>query len=355
MLTEGSAAVEPLSTEEIRILLRPLQGRKILLAVSGGPDSMALMACAARHAADRGDPPPAVATVDHGLRAGSTDEAGMVGGIARKLGLPHAVLVWSGAKPSAGIQEAAREARRSLLLNEAHRLGATALVLAHHRDDQAETVLMRLCAGSGISGLAAMRAVASGSGIEILRPFLAVPKARLVATAAASGLPFVRDPSNGDRRFARARWREAAVLLAAEGLDAVRLSRLAERAARADAALEAAADLAEARWTSDREGVRLLLSELFEQPEEIMLRVLARAIAIAAPDRGFRLERLEDLVAALREARSRGVSLRRTLGGAVVSLERGGTVVVAAETDPRRNGTVGPGRIPSDRGPFRSD
>ncbi len=345
MLTAAPADAAPLSPDEIRTLLRPLEGRRPLLAVSGGPDSMALMACVARLAAERGAPPPAVATVDHGLRAGSGGEAATVGEVAGRLGLPHAVLLWSGPKPATGLQDAARIARRALLLAEARRTGAEALVLAHHRDDQAETVLMRLCAGSGIAGLGAMRPCTTEEGIAVLRPFLSVPKARLVATAEAAGMPFVRDPSNADPRFARARWREAEALLAAEGLDAGRLARLAERAARADAALEAAADLADQRAASGTPG--RFAASLFDEPDEILIRVLGRAIARAAPGRSVRLERLEDLAAALREARVSCARLRRTLGGALVSLAEDGSLAVETESDPRRNGAPDSGSISS--------
>lgn len=346
MLTEGPAGAEPLSPDEIRALLRPLEGRRLLLGVSGGPDSMAMMACAARHAAACGDPPPAVATVDHGLRTDAAEEAATVGRVALDLGLSHAVLVWSAPKPATGLQDAARRARRSLLIREARRIGAEALVLAHHRDDQAETVLMRLCAGSGIAGLAAMRPVTADEGIAVLRPFLAVPKARLVATADAFGLPFFRDPSNADPRFARARWREVETLLAAEGLDAVRLARLAERAARADAALDAAVEQAEVRLASDQGGGRRFAPAIFDEAEEIVLRALARAIARAAPGRIVRLERLEDLASALRAARAARVPLRRTLGGAVVALAADGSLAVEPEADPRRNGAPGSAPVP---------
>ena len=133
----------------------------LILAVSGGPDSMALMVLAAEwRARTRPAISLSVATVGHGLRPQSRGEAEMVSDEAGKLDLPHANLTWDGAKPSTGIPEAARDARYRLLDEHARSFATqvrrVALVTAHHRDDQAETFAMRLARGAGIDGLAAM-------------------------------------------------------------------------------------------------------------------------------------------------------------------------------------------------------
>ena len=104
---------------------------------------------------------------------------------------------WEGLKPASGVQAQARRARYMLLANEARRLGGATLVTAHTLDDQAETMLMRLAHGSGPSGLAGMRGRSEVNGVPLARPLLGIPKARLVATAEARGLPFMCDPSNG--------------------------------------------------------------------------------------------------------------------------------------------------------------
>ncbi len=332
MLSRARPEASPVAAEEAAVLLRPLEGRRPLLAVSGGPDSLALLVLAARS----GIRPLFVATVDHGLRAESAEEAARIAVLAEAFGLPHAVLRWTAPKPAAGLQEAAREARFALLGAHARDVGADCIVAAHHRDDQAETVLMRIAAGSGVSGLAAMRPVSLHGEIPVLRPFLSLPKARLIATCRAAGLAFVDDPSNRDPRHARARWREARDMLAAEGLDDVRLARLALRAARADEALERATDDAARRLLSERDGVFRLASGIFDEPVEILLRCLARAIGRAAPGRSLRLERLETAVVALRAARAAGAPCGRTLAGATVRLDRSGEVLVMPEKDPRR-------------------
>ncbi|MDI4664897.1 tRNA lysidine(34) synthetase TilS [Xanthobacter autotrophicus] len=336
---------------------------RILIAVSGGPDSTALLHLARRWRAERETGPDLVAaTVDHGLRADAAREAADVAVLAARLGVPHRILVWQGAKPAHGIQEAAREARYGLLAAAAHEAGATAIALAHTRDDQAETVLFRLARGSGLSGLAGMRGDAVRHGLVLLRPFLEVPKAQLVATLEAAGLAFACDPANLDPRFARPRLRAMAQALAGEGLDARRLATLARRAARADQALEAATDAAEATLhrsaPEGAEGTSVLDAAAFATlPDEIGLRLLARAIGRAATEGPVELAKLEALFDALKEAMGAPSALfRRTLAGAQVSLRRGALHVSAAP--PRRDdgpvasnsGRLGP-RVLGKKGP----
>ena len=135
----------------------------VILAVSGGADSMAMLYLAARWAKRQPEEGGklVVATVDHGLRSESRREAQWVGEQARAMGLAHEILAWEGSKPSTGVQDAAREARYRLLSELAQRYrpsGSVAVVTAHTEDDQAETFLMRLARGSGLDGLAAMSA-----------------------------------------------------------------------------------------------------------------------------------------------------------------------------------------------------
>ncbi|MET3355160.1 UNVERIFIED_ORG: tRNA(Ile)-lysidine synthase [Xanthobacter viscosus] len=321
---------------------------RILIAVSGGPDSIALLHLAARWRAGRVDGPQLIAaTVDHGLRAEAAREAEAVGAFASKIGVPHHILVWRGSKPAHGIQEAAREARYGLLADAARKAGATALALAHTRDDQAETVLFRLARGSGFSGLSGMRGDAARHGLALLRPFLDTPKARLVATLEAAGVAFVRDPSNNDLRFARPRLRAMAQALAGEGLDARRLAVLARRIARADQALEAATDAAEAAirrlGAEGRPDTVCLDARAFAAlPDEIALRLLGRAIHQVGTEGPVELAKLEALFEALKAAApAPSAPFRRTLAGALVSLGREALHVSAAP--PRReSGPIAP-------------
>ncbi|MGJ3265231.1 MAG: tRNA lysidine(34) synthetase TilS [Salinarimonas sp.] len=331
---------DPVSEAEARARLEPLlrefHDTGLVLAVSGGPDSVALMRLCAPLAREAGTP-ACVATVDHALRPGSAQETETVALWAAQARLAHRRLAWAGPKPESGVQEAARAARYRLLAQAAREVGAGALVTAHHRDDQAETVLMRLAAGSGVGGLAGMRPRATIDGLALARPLLDLPKDRLVATCLARGWPYLEDPSNAAPRFARARLRRVAPLLAGEGLDAIRLARLAARAARADAALEAGAEAAFARLVRGDAPLALDAAGLAAEPEEIALRVLARGVRRVGGSAGYeRLSRLEGLWARLAPAIAAGRPFRGTLGGALVG-HADGLVTIAPEP-PRRAG-----------------
>lgn len=310
----------------------------ILVALSGGPDSVALLAMLAGWA--RGRPLAlTAATVDHGLRPQSAAEAEAAGALAARLGIAHQVLPWIGEKPVAGLQEAARAARYRILSTFGAAVGASHLATAHTLDDQAETVLMRLAAGSGLAGLAAMSAATRRGGLVHARPLLGIAKARLVATCEARGLPFVVDPSNADPRFSRSRWRALSSQLAGEGLTGERLARLAMRAERAEEALrhEAAALLRRCPVRGEARD----LAALADAPFEIALRALAGLLPPLGGDgHPLRLERLERLVAEMRDALRARRLLRRTLGGRVINLRSDGFVTLAPEP-PRRRGLGG--------------
>ena len=174
----------------------------VAVAVSGGPDSLALMLLVDRWARDRGGAALAL-TVDHGLRQDSASEAYMVGAWAKARGIAHAVLPWVGEKPRAGVQAAARQARYRLLTEACAARGILHLATAHHADDQDETVLFRRERGSGPAGLAGMAASRSLGGVRMIRPLLGWPKSALIETCRHFGQDFVEDPSNRSDRFAR--------------------------------------------------------------------------------------------------------------------------------------------------------
>jgi len=331
----------PVSVSEAGLLFQCLSDEPALLvAVSGGPDSVALLALLAEWARVPRRPRLHAATVDHGLRPESAAEAAGVADLCGRLGVPHVTLCWEGMKPATGLQAQARTARYALLAREAARLGGATLVTAHTLDDQAETLLMRLAHGSGPSGLTGMRARTVKEGVALARPLLAIPKARLVATAEARGLPFVRDPSNADERFERVRWRETMPLLAEQGLTAERLGRLTQRLARLDVAVARRAGdvFSSVTVAASGEGLSLRFDVLAAEPEEIVLRVIGLALDAVAPqgESYARLERLEDCAEALIEGQRAGLALRRTLSGCIVSLGRDGVLTLKPEGQRRR-------------------
>jgi tRNA(Ile)-lysidine synthase len=331
----------PVSPDEAAALFRDLQNLPALvLAVSGGPDSTALMLLAARWRKSLARGPKLLAvTVDHGLRPESKDEAKAVASLARKLGIVHRTLRWTGKKPVTGLQEAARAARYKLLADAAKRAGAPAVLTAHTLDDQAETVLIRLTRGSGLTGLAGMRRTSPVPGsnqITLVRPLLGIAKSRLIATLAAENIRFADDPSNRDPRFTRPRLRMLMPTLAEEGLDAWRLARLAERVARAEEALgETGSRAFAALAKSDKGQITFPATDLMRLPAEIFLRLLARAIGELGDEGPVELGKLETLHSALVEAfRTRG-RFRRSLAGAVVTLK--GASLSVERAPPRRS------------------
>lgn len=189
--------------------LGPFERRPhIAVAVSGGPDSLALMHLLAAWCRAR-DGHLTVLTVDHGLRAEAAAEARQVGAWASALGLPHAVLAWPGEKPATGIQAAARAARYALLGDWCRSSGVLHLALGHQADDQRETIAMRKARSEAAAvGLAGMSAVTARDGVRVLRPLLGVPREALIAYLRDLGQDWLDDPSNQATRFERVRWRQ---------------------------------------------------------------------------------------------------------------------------------------------------
>ncbi|HYH70006.1 MAG TPA: tRNA lysidine(34) synthetase TilS [Methyloceanibacter sp.] len=304
-----------LSEAEADKLLAPFATyKRQALAVSGGPDSLALLHLAAPWAQANGIA-LTVLTVDHGLRAGSAIEAERVAIGAARLGLPHATLRWTPpADLTSGLQASARQARYDLLAGYCHQQGIKALLTAHHRDDQAETFLMRLARGSGLDGLAAMPVRGAWAGIAVLRPLLDVPKARLVATLEERGVSFSTDPSNSDPRFERTRLREESETLARIGLTAEAIARSVGRLRRAREALEHATEAFLSAHGEAHEAGYCVLDRgaLATAPEEIALRALARVLdAVTGREEAASLAKIEALLEPLLAESDKA----RTIGG----------------------------------------
>jgi tRNA(Ile)-lysidine synthase len=385
----------PVTVAEARALFSDLEYfPTLVLAVSGGPDSIALMWLAARWRDALKAPPKLIAvTVDHGLRKESKGEAAAVARLAGKLGVAHRALRWIGKKPATGLQQAARGERYRLLTQAARKAGASHILTAHTLDDQAETVLIRLSRGSGLKGLAAMQRVsvvparessaplrassthyggpildADASGFRthdqaaaprnddvfLVRPLLDLPKARLIATLKAAEIAYADDPSNRDPRFTRARLRGLMPELAREGLDASRLALLARRLKRADQAIEAATDRAFTELQRDPilSGSIILCSQGYsELSPEIALRLLGRAVGWTGNEGPVELAKLEALKTALDAAQKRSHGrFRRSLAGAVVTLAPGRITV---EQAPPRRGNALTTRRPGNAKPAK--
>lgn len=318
----------------------------LVLAVSGGPDSLALMWLAARwRRALKKGPRLVAVTVNHGLRKEAAREARDVRQLAKALDVEHRTLRWQGEKPKTGLPSAARDARYRLLARAARSCGASHIFTAHTRDDQAETVIMRLSRGSGIAGLAAMARQSDRDGVVLARPFLDVPKSRLIATLEKAGVPFADDPTNHDPRFMRPRLRALMPALAAEGADARGLVRLAARLARANAALDVMTDGAE-RYLANIDGVSPAagfdLAAFSALTDEIRVRLLLRGINRVGHEGPAELGKVEALLRAMDQAVTAGkyvagrTRLKQTLAGAVISIQNNRIHIVPAPPRGRR-------------------
>lgn len=276
---------------------------KLGVAVSGGPDSLALLLLA--HAALPGR--IEAATVDHGLRPESADEAAMVAAVCARLGVPHQTLAVEVAQGN--IQSQARTARYAALAGWVGEQGIEALATAHHADDQAETLLLRLNRGSGVAGLSGVRArgLVPGTRLPLVRPLLGWRRSELGQVVAAAGIEPVMDPSNENDRFDRVRIRKA--LAGADWLDIPALAHSAANLADADAALE---------WAMAREWDEAVSKGPMgytycpRAPRAIALRVLVRLVTELdgeAP-RGSAVARLFDSLVARQPASIGGLVAR---------------------------------------------
>ena len=293
----------------------------VAVALSGGPDSLALTILADRWVRERGGRLAAL-TVDHGLRPESAHEAQTVAGWMAARGIEHHVLAWSEPKPATGIQEAARAARYDLLAEWCRAQGFLHLLTGHHREDQAETYLMRKRADSGIDGLAGISALREMAGVRMVRPLLAVPKARLAALLDVERQPFLSDPSNRNPVFERAR---------------LRLDTAVRDIERSTAELR---DYGRQRIAREREIDRLLARAVTVHPAgfaaidpsaikhaeaELVDRLLSRAaLCIGGAAYPLRRERVSRLRVGLQQSAERG----RTLGGCRFVPWRGRLLVI---------------------------
>ena len=283
------------------------------IAVSGGADSLALLLLAHAAIGDR----IRATTVDHRLRPEAADEAVAVAAICARLGVPHDTLkvAWDEA-PTANLQARARDARYALLGQWARGHGLVAVLTAHHADDQAETLLMRLARGSGVAGLAGTRASSRIAEMTILRPLLGWRRDALRAIVERAGIEATDDPSNRDPRFDRVRMRE--LLAAGDWADPLRLAASASHLADAEEALSFIADrLAGERLTVTGKAIKIDASGL---PRELQRRLLVKAL-YQAGERDLRGPEVERLLETLNAGNIATLGSSRLAGGTPWRLE----------------------------------
>ncbi|HTU12910.1 MAG TPA: tRNA lysidine(34) synthetase TilS [Allosphingosinicella sp.] len=277
------------------------------VAVSGGPDSLALLLLAEAAFPGRLE----AATVDHGLRPESGSEAAFVRDLCGARGIAHASL--AGPPVAGNVQSGARALRYRLLAAWARERGLAFLLTAHHQDDQAETLLMRLRRGAGLAGLAGIRPRAEIEGLAVLRPLLGWRRAALAAVVAAAGLTPVADPSNMDERYDRARLRRQ--LGETDWLDPPALARSAAALAEAEQALDWTVEqLIAERTDATRDGLSFDAADV---PAELRRRALLRLLALLVPAEPPRGEAVQRLLAALEAGETATLAGVKCTGGRV--------------------------------------
>lgn len=293
----------------------------IAVGVSGGADSMALCFALSEYFKDSAAVTIHALSVNHGLRVEGLAEAQHVAEQLKSLpNVEHHILTWAHeTKPDARIQEKARAARYDLMKTYMRAHNITMLFLGHHMDDQAETLLFRLAKGSGLDGLSCMSAVQKMENDFILcRPMLGLNKVDMVAFCEERGVDFIDDPSNNCDDYARVRLRKSRDILAEEGLSSKRLFVASKRFSRARKALDLIANNAFDECIFENKSSRVVfkISGLISYPEEIVLRVILKAMAHLQNDTGYgtRLERVENLCADLMKPNT---FRKRTLGGII--------------------------------------
>ena len=319
------------------------------VGVSGGSDSLALVLLLREWARSRGLPPPVAVCVDHGVRPGSSREARKVAGWLSELGVEGHVLTNRRRVPSSDIEAACRALRYELVGRWAEKRKIGTVYVAHTRDDQAETLLLRLARGSGVDGLAAMRSRGaypdpSFSRLSLARPLLGFSRQELRDYLEAEGQPWVEDPMNLDPRFARARVRKAWPQLQELGLTPPRLAEAAAHLGRAREALDIATQAVAARvFRKCRQGIALDRAALMGAPHEMALRALARVLMLVGK-KPYR-PRFERLTALFECIAADGIGNGRTLHGCRIApaprksaVFGSNTLVIQAE---KPRGTVG--------------
>lgn len=309
----------------------------LAVAVSGGPDSMALLGVMTDYAIQN-QIQLHVLSVDHGLRAEAHAEINQVREFVRGKKsnlLHHETLTWKHDNPDTAVMEKARSARYELMAQYCEGYNIKLLFIAHHQDDQAETFLIRLSKGSGLDGLSAMQPIQQyNDHLFLARPFLEVTKSDLIAYCDQHKIKYAKDPSNENEKYLRPRLRASMDVLSEEGLTPKRLSLTAKRLSRARKALEEIANNAYQSCLIEKEQdhISFDFASLKSCPLEISFRVIAMALETFRTNKAYqvRMEKLEDLV----DDMMQNTDFKpRTLGGCRFALMKKDKVILRIEKE----------------------
>jgi tRNA(Ile)-lysidine synthase len=275
--------------------------KNLAVAVSGGADSLALAILLSEWREDKNIKLHAL-TVDHGLRPESAAEAKYVAKTLKPFGISHKTLLWDGIKPKTKIQEAARDARYSLMSEYCSAKKIKFLFLAHHGQDQIETILFRMAKGTGLDGLIGMRPLSHlENGLTLVRPLLRLSHKDLCDTLKSKKIDWIEDPSNINQRYARVRIRNVIDVLENEGLTPSRMSSLSDRVAQSVDLIDYLIDKEYNNMIlyKDTQRIEINYNSLLSLPLAGKIRILKQIISSLMPHKKHpaRLEDIERLVA----------------------------------------------------------
>ena len=300
---------------------------ELAIGFSGGADSTGLLILASRWAKRRKGRTYAL-TVDHGLRATSLSEAKIAQNNIRILRVPMYILPWIGPKPDTRVQESARLVRYKLLSEWCRRRGVLHLLIAHHEEDQAETLLHRLGRKTGVDGLAGISAIRENRDVRILRPCLSIPKARLERSAKNHGIRWVEDPSNQNCNFARVRLRKLLPVLREEKISSGALGTTARHLAKVRNILDDQTTqvLARAAELNDLGYARIQSKILKEVDRELAIRALERLLGTIGGH--FYPISHNGINNVMKKLQKQGLFTSRTLAGCKLQCDKNNILVI---------------------------
>ncbi len=286
---------------------------KVILAVSGGADSMAL---AHLYKSCENLSPAIAITIDHDLRKDSSEEAEKVAKWMNDFGLPHRILKLENIKKDGNLEENARIGRYNLLIDFAKKNNAKMILIGHHQDDQIESFFLALNRGSGVKGLSGMSVIRKQDGVKIIRPLLDFSKKDLLNYCKKNNVPFVNDPMNFDEKFDRVKIRKNILVLEKLGTKKDRIILAMKNLQRTQTAIDFYVSKVLNKIILPNG--TFVLTPILESPDEISLRVLAKLIQkIGKKSYPPELMQLQKLLEKIKEKKD----FQITLGKCIISIE----------------------------------
>ncbi len=287
-----------------------------IVAVSGGPDSLALSFLAYIYAIENFLNIKFI-LIDHKLRSNSTDEANFVKNLLRTYSMELVILKWQGKKPKTNIQSKARKKRYELLFKEAKKNKIQNILLAHHIEDLYENFFIRILRGSGLNGLVSLDEKSKNQTINVIRPLLQYEKKDLVYISKKVFKTFITDPSNYNDKFKRVKIRNFIKNLKLEGLDKEKFNLTIKNLKFANLAIKTLIkkNIKENSTFINKKNSLILNKQFFSNPKEVVFRSFAEVIKLVGkkyyPARGKKVDRILDLI-------NMNGNFKKTLGNCII-------------------------------------